>query len=298
MKRPQELIWIGVSLSALLAIAANSPPQILRISPTSGAEGTRVEIYGANLDKTSSVLFGSSRAAFKLISPEKLLALVPNRTASSFITVTTPTGQASSAFPFAVLTDPRIPDEVKFRAGYIHPEPRPANFGSAMLWGIAIADPRASGYEAATVEVSWMQLSCRVGGKDFVLNEDKGRVRGGLFRRNPWFGINDHEPMPVDYDRANGAVVLHVGERADKVWHFWSASPRGTLPPGKLEGCTVKTHLRVSPGALVQIGMDYWKNPTVEYAPGLSQEAGASNWYFPSETWQEAVFTDMGGPQF
>lgn len=272
-------------------------PQILRISPTSGAEGTRVEIVGTNLEDASAVVFGKSEALFRVFSPEKLMAIVPNRTPSSLITVITAQGRASSPFPFAILSDPRIPDEVKFRAGYVN-DPRPADFTSVQLWGIAIADTRVSGYKGATVEISWTQLSCRADGQDFVLNEDKGRVRGGLFRRNPWFGINDHEPIPLDYDRASGAVVLHVGQRPDKVWHFWSASPRPALPTGRLEGCTVKAHLRISPGALVQIGMDYWKNPTVEYAPGNSHEAGASNWYFPSEKWQEAVFTDIGGPQF
>ena len=167
-----------------------------------------------------------------------------------------------------------------------------------MLWGIAIADTRVSGYEAATVEISWMNLSCRADSKDYTLNADGGRLRGGLFRRIPWFGTNEHEPMPLDFDRRNDAVVLRVGRRPDKVWHFWSASPRAALPPGKLEGCTVKVHLRISRGALVQIGMDYWKNPMVDYAPGNSHEAGASNWYFPSKGWQEAVFTDIGRPQF
>lgn len=272
-------------------------PQISRISPTSGPEGTRVEIFGTNLKDASKVVFGKSEATFRAVSADELIAIVPNRTDSAIITVITPQGHTSSPFPFAVLSDPRIPDEVKFRAGYVN-DPRPTDFTSVQLWGIAIADTRVAGFEGATVEISWTRLSCRADGRDFVLNEDKGRVRGGLFRRYPWFGINDHEPMPTDYDHPNGAVLLHVGQRPDKVWHFWSASPRPALPPGKLEGCTVKAHLRVSPGALVQMGMDYWKDPRVEYAPGNSHEAGASNWYFPSESWQEAVFTDIGGPQF
>jgi hypothetical protein len=274
------------------------PPALLRIAPTSGPEGTRVEIFGTNLQATTSVAFGKSQAVFKQLSGEEVIAIVPPRTDSSVIVVTTSHGQALSPFPFAVLKDPRIPDEAKFRAGYVNSEPRPPNFSSVLLWGIAIADARAVGHEVATVEISWTQLSCRTDGRDFVLNEDRGQVRGGLFRRNPWFGINDHQPMPLDYDRAHGSVILHVGRRPDKAWHFWSASPRANLPHGNLEGCTVKAHLRISPGALVQMGMDYWKNSTIEYAPGNSHEAGASNWYFPSESWQEAVFTDIGEPQF
>lgn len=292
------LVLIVVSLAWVAGSAVNGPPKILRISPTSGAEGTRVEIFGENLEEATAIRFGRDDAVFKCVSSEKLIAIVPQRTPTSVISVITPRGRAFSPFPFAVLTDPRVPDEVKFRAGYVNAEPRPSDFTSVLLWGIAIADTRVAGYETARAEISWTQLSCRADGKDFVLNEDRGQLRGGLYRRNPWFGINDHEPTPFEYDRAGGLVVLHVGQRADKVWHFWSASPRAPLPPGKLEGCTVKAHIRISPGALVQMGMDYWKNPTIEYAPGGSHEAGCSDWYFPSESWQEAVFTDIGGPQF
>jgi hypothetical protein len=42
--------------------------------------------------------------------------------------------------------------------------------------------------------------------------------------------------MPLSYDPADHTVVLRVGQRPDRVWHFWSASPRAALPSGKLEG--------------------------------------------------------------
>jgi hypothetical protein len=105
--------------------------------------------------------------------------------------------------------------------------------------------------------------------------------------------------MPVTHDAANHAAVLAVGRRADRVWHFWSPSPRAAIPTGSLEGCTVTARVKISPGALLQMGMDYWRTPTIGYGTGgNNHEAGASNWYFPSEQWQEAVFTDIGGPQF
>lgn len=295
LRRTLFCLAFGLALAGARG-ADDARPEILRISPTSGPEATHVEISGKNLQGATAIFFGQSQAVFKQISAEKLIAIVPQRTASSLIYIVTSRGRAASPFKFAVLSDPRVPDEVKFRAGYVNADPRPADFTSVLLWGIAIADTRVAGYENATIEVAWTQLSCRADGKDFVLNDDKGSVRGGLYRRNPWFGINNHEPMPIEND--NGAVVLRVGRRADKVWHFWSASPRAVLPPGKLDGCTVKARVRISPGALVQMGMDYWKNPTMEYAPGGSHEAGCSNWYFPSQSWQDAEFTDVGGVQF
>ena len=57
--------------------------------------------------------------------------------------------------------------------------------------------------------------------------------------------------------------------------------------------------MRISPGALLQMGMDYWRDATVPWAgsDGNNHEAGASNWYLPSAEWQEATFTDIGGPR-
>jgi hypothetical protein len=213
--------------------------------------------------------------------------------------VVTPRGRASSPFAFVVTNDPRVPEEVTYKAGYVNPVRPPDDFKSALLWGIAIADTRIPGHESAKVEIASTQLTCRVDGKNVILNDDIGAVRGGLYRRDPWFGVDQHDPMPMAHDAENHAVVLPVGQRSDRVWHFWSASPRAALPGGNLEGCIVTARVKITPGALLQIGMDYWRTPTIGYGTGgNNHEAGASNWYFPSDQWQEAVFTDIGGPQF
>ncbi len=194
--------------------------------------------------------------------------------------------------------DSRVPREVKFATGYINVSPRPADFKSALLWGIAIADTRVPDYKSAVVEIASTQLSCLMDGKKVIMNDDVGNVRGGLYQRQPWFATDLHEPIPLHYSAIDRTVLLNVGQRADRVWHFWSASPRANLPPGKLEGCTVKVRVKISPGALLQIGMDYWRSSTVPYGSGgNNHEAGASNWYFPSSEWQDAVFTDIGGSQ-
>lgn len=89
-------------------------------------------------------------------------------------------------------------------------------------------------------------------------------------------------------------MILEVGKRPDRVWHFWAASPRASIPSGKLEGCTVEVRARISRGALLQVGFDYWRDASVEYGSGgNNHEAGASNWYFPSDKWQEATFSDI-----
>ena len=191
-------------------------------------------------------------------------------------------------------TDSRIPPEVLHKAGYVNSIPKPLDFTSVMLWGIAIGDSRVPGYENATVEIAETRLTCRVDGKNIVLNDDRGAIRGGLYSRFPWFGTDAHDPMPLAYSSDHNAVILRVGARPDRVWHFWAASPRKTIPPGKLDGCTVKVRVKISLGALLQVGFDYWRNETVGFgAGGNNHEAGASDWYFPSEKWHEAEFSDI-----
>lgn len=288
------LLFAGLS-----AAAQAGPPQVVSISPTRGPEGTRVEINGRNLVGISAVLFGATTAVFELDSPQKVVAIVPHRVSTSHIVVITPQGRGASPSTFVVANDPRIPDEVSYKAGYVNPVPPPANFRSARLWGIAIADTRVPGHESAKVEVAWTRLTCQVDGREVVLNDDRGQVRGGLYQRQPWFASDAHEPVPLAYDLRNHSVVLAVGRRSDRVWHFWSPSPRALLPAGEVEGCTVQARVLISPGALLQVGMDYWRSPTIPYGTGgNNHEAGASHWYFPSAQWQGTTFTDVGGPQF
>ena len=203
------------TLSAV-AIAQTSRPEILRISPTSGPEGSRVEITGKNLQEASAVLLGATNSTFTLVSAEELIILIPHKSETSTITVATPQGRAASPFAFVVSNDTRVPDEVSYKAGYVNPTPPPRDFKSAMLWGIAIADTRVPGHESAEVEIASTQLTCRVDGKDVILNDDSGNVRGGLYRRDPWFGTDQHDPMPATYakavwDRVSDPVLQHSG---------------------------------------------------------------------------------------
>ncbi len=178
-----------------------------------------------------------------------------------------------------------------YKSGYVNPVPKPSDFISAMLWGIANADTRVHGDEKAQIELriphspaAWTAVT---------LNDDSGNVRGRLCRRLPWFGNDAHDPIPLARSKDHG-VILRVGTRPDCVWHLWAASPRAALAPGHFEGCRVKARVRISKGAVLQMGMDYRRNPTIGFgSAGNNHEAGASNWYFPSEDQQEAIFTDI-----
>jgi hypothetical protein len=287
-------------LLPLVAVRSSaSEPRVDAISPTSGPEGTRVTISGTNLSSVTKVSFGKIEATFKLFSPGKVVAIVPRWAKDSSVYVNTQQGTAVSPFEFVVQGDPRIPNDVGWKSGYVNPvRPRP-DFQAVLLWGIAIADTRAADYPVAGVEVASLQLSCRANGKDFVLTNDTGNLRGGLYRRDPWFGTDEHSPMPIEKNLSQHTASMRVGTRPDRVWHFWSASPRPALPPGKLEGCTAKARVKISNGALVQIGMDYWRSTTALWAgpDANNHEAGVSDWHFASDQWQEITFTDIGGPQ-
>jgi hypothetical protein len=154
------------------------------------------------------------------------------------------------------------------------------------------------GYETAKIEIASTVLSCRIDQREVILNRDIGAVRGGLYVRDPWFAGNSHEHMPLDPRAASTSpdfVTLPVGERPDRIWHFWSTSGRANIPPGHLEGCTTRARVRISPGALLQLGMDYWRDQDSLWAPHSqnNHEAGVSRWYFASQEWQEVVFTDI-----
>ncbi|HZQ66923.1 MAG TPA: IPT/TIG domain-containing protein [Terriglobales bacterium] len=291
-------------ISGLLALGgfqkSASPPAIDAISPIFGPEGTRVAITGRNLGATTAVSFGKVAATFKVCSEGKVIAIVPRWASTSPIFVSTGEGRAASSSMFGVQNDPRVPEDVGWKAGYVNPVPAPPEFKSVLLWGIAIADVRDPDHRFATVEVARLRLTCRVDGEFHLLNDDQSDLRGGLYRRHPWFGTDEHSPMPFEKNLADRTVRLRIGTRPDRVWHFWSASPRPALPLGKLEGCTVTAQVKISKGALVQMGMDYWRSTTALWAgPDVNNhEAGASNWYFPSDRWQEITFTDIGGPQF
>jgi hypothetical protein len=96
---------------------------------------------------------------------------------------------------------------------------------------IAIADTRVPAYEKAQVEVARTQLTCRVDGKDFVMNDDCSAVRGGLYRRFPWFGADAHEPIPLVSSKDPGAVVLRVGSHPNRHGISGRLLPAHYFPP-------------------------------------------------------------------
>lgn len=130
----RRLRYAGLLLLSISLAGQSGLVQIVRISPTGGPEGTRVTVMGKNLQETSAVLFGEVRSDFKIISPDELVVLVPHNTSTSPLTVVTPQGRSRSPFAFSLVNDPRIPDEVSYKAGYVNSVAQPSDFHSACLW--------------------------------------------------------------------------------------------------------------------------------------------------------------------
>ena len=78
-------------------------PTITSFSPTSGRAGTHVIINGNTFLNTKSVTFNGVAANFTINSSTKITAGVPSGATSGRISVTTPSGTATSATNFTVL---------------------------------------------------------------------------------------------------------------------------------------------------------------------------------------------------
>jgi hypothetical protein len=168
--------------------------------------------------------------------------------------------------------------------GYVDPVPAPSNFTSARLWGIAIADTQVPGHESAQVEPAATRLTCRIDGKDITLNDDGAQLRGGLYQRKPWFATDAHDPIPLGYDLDHRLVVLRAGTQTDRVWRFWGHASR--CPP-KARRLLRSRPSQDFPGALLQMGMDYWRSPTTPYgAGGITTKLAPATSTFPPRSTQ------------
>lgn len=85
------------------------PPNVLFITPQSGAAGTPVTIVGTNLDSTQSVTFGGAPAqSFTQVSPTQVIAIVGTSGATGAVSVTTQGGTSSSQQIFSFTAPPTI----------------------------------------------------------------------------------------------------------------------------------------------------------------------------------------------
>ncbi|MFY8033178.1 MAG: IPT/TIG domain-containing protein, partial [Flexibacteraceae bacterium] len=95
---------VGTATSTSVFTVTNLRPNIVSISPTTGAEGTTVTISGFNLGGVTSLTFGTVPATFFPLNGNTLQAFVPaGLTGSNFIFVDGVSGRDTSLQQFTVL---------------------------------------------------------------------------------------------------------------------------------------------------------------------------------------------------
>ena len=93
---------VAAVLRAKVDGATNLPPLIYAFSPTNGAAGTNVVITGTNFNAVTAVAFSGTSANYTINSSNQLTAVVPTNATSGFISITTPSGTATSTNTFTV----------------------------------------------------------------------------------------------------------------------------------------------------------------------------------------------------
>src|SRR5260370_15237077 len=78
-----------------------------------------------------------------------------------------------------------------------HPISPPPCSGESVSPALASPDMRKS-----RLKIAHTTLSGRVDGREVTLNDDRGDVRGGLYRRHPWFGTDRARSYPARPFRA------------------------------------------------------------------------------------------------
>ena len=71
-------------------------PTVAKVAPTHARPGATVTLTGTNFTGTTSVTIQGVPARFKIVSPTKLTLTIPAKAKSGAITVTNPSGTATS----------------------------------------------------------------------------------------------------------------------------------------------------------------------------------------------------------
>lgn len=183
-----------------------------------------------------------------------------------------------------------IPSEVAHKKGYINYLTPPNNFKSVCGLITAIHDRRTT--QESYIELDYLRLYARVNGTDVLINSNEyndNRAEGGLYMREPWFGDNNNTPIPYEFSNSEN-LVLRTSNIPDKVWHVWN-NPR-VIVPANAERCWLEVRYRITGSALIQVGIDFWRDNTSPWA-GYNVnniEAGVSDWYYNQDGWHTINF--------
>lgn len=90
------------STSFSVTAPASTVPTVSSFSPTSGPVGTKVTLTGTNFTGATAVRFNGTAATFTVVSSKQITTVVPKGATSGLISVTTPSGTATSPKRFRI----------------------------------------------------------------------------------------------------------------------------------------------------------------------------------------------------
>lgn len=164
----------------------------------------------------------------------------------------------------------------------------PFGFKGATPWLSAVQ--KAGSTAGSTVEIDYIRLWARINGVAQIVARNEytdAKAAGELRLRNPWYG-GSWRSMPVQI--TNGALVIHPSSSPNDVWHPYLESwPDLRADISGADSVWMEARVRVQGPALVQGGLDAWKN--LDYAANRVYEVGATDWVCASGDWQTLRMT-------
>src|SRR5437867_423054 len=150
------------SVAVTVTVSNATPPTITGFTPASGPVGTGVTISGTNFTGTTAVNFNGLSASFTVNSATSIQATVPAGATSGPIGVTTPSGTATSASTFTVMTRFEETDpSVTYTAGWTSSTARPWSGGTA---AVSTAAGAQSTFTFTGTAVNWIGFNGPLGG--------------------------------------------------------------------------------------------------------------------------------------
>ena len=92
----------AVATGSALAATHVAAPSISSFSPTSAKVGAKVMISGKNFKGATSVMLGSTKLTFKVVSAGSISATIPTKAKSGTLTIVTKGGKATSKTKLSV----------------------------------------------------------------------------------------------------------------------------------------------------------------------------------------------------
>lgn len=106
---------------------------------------------------------------------------------------------------------------------------------------------------------------------------------GSRYLRHPFFYDESRNNWPMKVSGDGQSLAIYLSDNPDQVYHFWTR--KRIALPGSVSAIKVEAVVRMEGEACLQLGLDYWRNTTVEYE-GLdvnNTEAAISDVYFSKD---------------